>query len=105
MRRNCAKTITIIILQESPTVTAIIETVIPFYRMTSMLKSVVICHTSLHVLSKRRVWCYRYVRKIFSLPARAPYTPLACLCEPRHDKTKASIHYNKKMNAYMHLLR
>ena len=29
------------------------------YRMTSMLKSVVICHTSLHVLGKRLVWCYR----------------------------------------------
>ena len=29
------------------------------YRMTSMLKSVVICHTSLHVLGKRWVWCYR----------------------------------------------
>ena len=45
------------------------------------------------------------VRKIFSLPARAPYTSLACLCEPRHDKTKASIQYDKMMNAYMYLLR
>ena len=39
------------------------------------------------------------------LPARAPYTSLACLFEPRHDKTNASIQYDKKMNAYMHLLR
>ena len=29
------------------------------YRTTSMLKSVVICHTSLYVLGKRWVWCYR----------------------------------------------
>ena len=38
------------------------------------------------------------------LPARAPYTPLACLREPRHDKGIYSVP-DKKMNAYMHLLR
>ena len=30
------------------------------------------------------------------LPARASYTPLACLREPRHHKTKASIQYQIK---------